>query len=63
MTIEAKSFVSTPTTGGDAVGREFARDHRFISLVLSLDIEGLLLGASLRPNVKVISSDPRQLGS
>jgi hypothetical protein len=40
-------FTPTPTHGGDAFGRELAKDHRIDSSGLNLNIEGLLLGVSL----------------
>jgi hypothetical protein len=57
-----QSSVSTPTHGGDVFGKELTRDHRFGSSGLNLAFEGLLLGATLRLQVKATSSNPCTLG-
>jgi CYTH domain-containing protein len=50
-------FTSTPTHGGDALGRELTGNHMFNSSGLKLTFEGLLLGASLHLGVKATSSN------
>jgi hypothetical protein len=58
MTTEAKSYVSTPTHGDHAFGRDLTKGRRFSSSGLSLVFEGLLLGLSLCLHAKATSSSP-----
>jgi hypothetical protein len=61
--VEPQEYVSTPTRGGDAFGRELAESHRFGSLGSSLTFDGLLLWVSLHLWVNATSGDPLYLGS
>jgi hypothetical protein len=51
-------FAPTLTHAGDTFGRELAKNHRFGSLGLNLTFEGLLLGVSLRLQVKATLANP-----
>jgi hypothetical protein len=56
-----RSLVSTPTHGGDALGKELTRDSRLGSSGLNLAFKGLLLGVSLHLQAMATSSNPHKL--